>query len=155
MLPPGIGTEGAGIVGVGVDAVDIARLRAVLARRDGLTDRLFTHGELAYATRANDEIPRLATRFAAKEATMKSLGVGLGAFAFHQVEVVRLGLGAPTLMLYGAAAELASDMGVRRWHLSLTHTDQLAMALVVAEGSPAAPAEAHHTGTVTPPGFSS
>ncbi len=128
------------IVGVGVDAVDLDRFRRVLGRRTRMADRLFTAGERAYAEAASDPVPRLSTRFAAKEATMKALGVGLGAFPFTDVEVVRHGLGAPSLVLHRSALELAGDAGVVRWHLSLTHTDQVAMAVVVAEGrGPAAP----------------
>jgi holo-[acyl-carrier protein] synthase len=126
----------AAVVGVGVDAVDLDRLRRMLARRPRLADRLFTPGELAYARRAADPVPRLATRFAAKEATMKALGVGLGAVAFAEVEVVRVGLGPPELALGGAAASRAHRAGVTRWHLSLSHTDRVALALVVAGGSP-------------------
>jgi holo-[acyl-carrier protein] synthase len=101
-------------------------------------------------------VPRLATRFAAKEATMKALGVGLGAFALRQVEVVRIDLDAPTLLLHGAAAELAQRAGVLRWHLSLTHTDQLAMAFVVAEGGPIeAAAGGPVVDVAAPPGISS
>ncbi|MGA3148947.1 MAG: holo-ACP synthase [Acidimicrobiales bacterium] len=122
------------VVGVGVDAVDIERFRRVLGRRTRLADRLFTGGEQAYAGAASDPVPRLSTRFAAKEATMKALGVGLGAFPFTDVEVVRHGLDAPCLVLHRSALELAGDAGVLRWHLSLTHTDQVAMAVVVAEG---------------------
>ncbi len=121
-----------GVVGVGIDAVDIARLAAILDRRPGLATRLFTPEELAYAMRAPDRSPRLATRFAAKEAVMKCLGVGLGAFAFHDVEVVRSGLDAPTLVIRGAAGDLASKAGIGRWHLALTHTDDMAAAVVVA-----------------------
>ncbi len=138
-LVAGIGPE-AGVVGVGVDAVDLARLARVLGRRAGLADRIFTAGELAYARRAADPVPRLATRFAAKEAVMKSLGVGLGAFPFHDVEVVRVGLDAPGLVLAGSAEQRARRAGVTRWHLSLTHTGEVAVALVVAEGTPAPPA---------------
>ena len=65
---------------------------------------------------------------------MKALGVGLGAFPFTDVEVVRHGLDAPSLVLHRSALELADGAGVVRWHLSLTHTDQVAMAVVVAEG---------------------
>ena len=122
------------VVGVGVDAVDIERLRAVLARRRHLAVRLFTPGELAYAHQASDPAPRLATRFATKEAVMKALGLGLGAFGFHDVEVLRDGLDAPRLTLHGAAVDLARSAGVARWHLSLTHTDSLALAAVVADG---------------------
>ncbi len=124
------------VVGVGVDAVDVDRFRRVLARRVHLADRLFTGGERSYAGAATDPVPRLSTRFAAKEATMKALGVGLGAFPFADVEVVRHGLGAPSLVLHGSALARAEDAGVVRWHLSLTHTDQVAMAVVVAEGGP-------------------
>lgn len=123
----------ASVVGIGIDAVDLDRFRGMLARRPRLATRLFTEGERAYAARATDPTPRLATRFAAKEATMKALGVGLGAFPFADVEVVRSGLDAPFLVLSGAAAALAARAGVTRWHLSLTHTDLVAMASVVAE----------------------
>jgi holo-[acyl-carrier protein] synthase len=126
-----------GVVGVGVDAVDLHRFAVVLGRRASLADRLFTPGELAYARSAADPVPRLSTRFAAKEAVMKALGVGLGAFSFHDVEVVRVGLDAPTLVLTGAAVGLAVRAGVSRWHLSLSHTAEVAVALVVAEGGPA------------------
>ncbi len=131
--PPG------GVVGVGVDAVDLARFGRVLARRATVADRLFTPAELAYARSAPDPVPRLSTRFAAKEAVMKALGVGLWAYPFHDVEVVRTGLDGPGLVLTGAAAALARRHGVARWHLSLSHTDQVALALVVAEGGPPAP----------------
>ncbi len=123
------------VVGVGIDAVDVDRFRAVLARRPGLAARLFTGIEREYASGSRDPAQRLATRFAAKEATMKALGVGIGAVRFHEVEVVRDGLGPPSLVLHGAAADVAGAAGVWRWHLSLTHTDTVAMASVVAEGA--------------------
>ena len=91
------------VTGVGIDAVEIERFARVLARRTGMADRLFTPGELAYARAASDPVPRLSTRFTAKEAAMKALGVGLGAFPFHDVEVVRDGLDAPRLVLHGSA----------------------------------------------------
>jgi holo-[acyl-carrier protein] synthase len=132
----GLGTGGGTVVGIGVDAVDVDRLRTVMGRRSGMADRLFTDGERRYAFRAADPVPRMATRFAAKEAAMKALGVGIGAVRFDEVEVVRAGLDAPTLVLHGSAAERARASGVERWHLSLTHTDSVAMAFVVAEGRP-------------------
>jgi holo-[acyl-carrier protein] synthase len=95
--------------------------------------RLFTPGELDYARTAHDDVPRLAARFAAKEAVMKALGVGLGAFSFKDVEVGRQASGAPTLFVRGAAEQLAAEQGVARWHLSLSHTDHVATAIAVAE----------------------
>ena len=124
------------VLGVGIDAVDLERFGRALERRASLADRLFTVDELAYARAATNPVPRLSTRFAAKEAVMKALGVGLGAFPFHAVEVVRVGLDAPGLVLSGAAEALAHRSGVARWHLSLTHTGDVALALVVAEGGP-------------------
>ena len=124
---------GGGVVGIGIDAVDVGRFRVVLARRPTLVRRLFTAGEREYAALVPDPAPRLATRFATKEAVMKALGLGLGAFGFHDVEVVRSGRDAPTVVLHDAAADASRAAGVTRWHLSLTHTDLVALAAVVAE----------------------
>ncbi len=125
-----------GVSGIGIDAVDLERFRAVLGRRPRLAGRLFTDAERAYAGAAADPVPRLATRFAAKEAVIKALGVGLGAFRFAEVEVVREGLDAPFLVLHGSAAARAGRAGVSGWHLSLTHTDLVAVAVVVAVFGP-------------------
>ncbi len=122
----------AGVTGVGLDAVDLDRFRRSLARTPGLAERLFTPAERADAAAQRDPAERLATRFAAKEAVMKALGVGLGAFAFHDVEVTRSPSGAPVLVLTGAAAALAAEHGVQGWRLSLTHTATIAAAVVVA-----------------------
>ena len=121
------------MIGVGVDAVEIERFRRLLARRPRLAQRLFTEGELAYATRRRDPAPPLAARFAAKEAVLKALGVGLGSARMTEIEVTREGTGPPVLNLAGRAATLASDRGVHRWHLSLTHTDAAAVAVALAE----------------------
>jgi holo-[acyl-carrier protein] synthase len=117
---------------VGLDAVEVDRFRKVLARTPGVAQRLFTDAERAYGERAKDPAPRLAARFAAKEATMKALGVGLGAFKFHEVEVVRAESGKPSLRLTGAAADLAASQSVTELHLSITHTDRTAEAVVIA-----------------------
>jgi holo-[acyl-carrier protein] synthase len=118
------------VIGLGIDAVDIDRFRALLARRPGMEARLFTAGEREYAARLADAAPSLAARFAAKEAVMKALGVGLGAFAWQDVEVVRLEGGQPSLRVTGAARALASEQGVGKWRVSLTHTDSFASAVV-------------------------
>ncbi len=120
-------------IGIGVDAVDVERFRTSLTRTPTLRTRLFTEEELAYVAPMADPVPSLAVRFAAREATMKSLGVGLGAFGFHDVWVRRAESGAPSLQVHGPALALAESAGVTRWHLSLTHTDLVAVAYVVAE----------------------
>jgi holo-[acyl-carrier protein] synthase len=123
-----------GIRGLGTDLVEIERFRLALSRRARLSDRLFTDGEQEYAYGQHDPVHSLAARFGAKEAVMKALGAGLGAFAFREVEVVRDDSGAPTLALHGAAATLATERGISAWQLSLTHTDVTAMAVVLALG---------------------
>ncbi len=130
--------NGAGIVGVGVDAVDVVRFRRLLDRRPRFATRCFTQTEQSDANRSADVAQSLAARFAAKEAVMKALGTGIGAFALTDVEVCRTpGTGAarnaPFLVLHGTAAELAGAHGAGRFHLSLTHTDGVAIAFVVAE----------------------
>ena len=117
-------------VGVGIDLVDVERFASALARRPALAARLFSERE---RLDARDRPERLAARFAAKEATWKALGVGLGATRIRDVEVTRTDSGAPTLHLHGLAAQLAADRGVSTWHLSLTHTAHSAGAVVVAE----------------------
>jgi holo-[acyl-carrier protein] synthase len=121
------------MIGVGVDVVEIERFRRSLERTPSMRERLFTAVELAYVAPQADPVPSLAVRFAAREAVMKSLGLGLGAFGFHEVWVERAASGAPSLSFAGRAAELAREAGVTRWHVSLTHSDLVAVAYVLAE----------------------
>jgi holo-[acyl-carrier protein] synthase len=123
------------VLGIGVDAVDIDRFRDVLSRRPGIARRLFSADEQAYAQLSADPAQRLAVRFAAKEAALKALGAGIGAASLRDIEVVRGKDGAPGLSLHREAASLAASRGVERWHLSLTHTSDLAVASAVAEGA--------------------
>lgn len=124
------------IVGIGVDAVDVERFARVLERTPRTRERLFTIEELDYADTLADPMPSLAARFAVREAVMKALGVGLGAFEFHDISVSRSESGQPRIRQSGRAAELASRCGVERWQVSMSHTDQLAVAYVIAEGVP-------------------
>ena len=127
------------MIGIGSDLVDLDRFREVLARTPSIVDRLFTDGEQRYARSRNDPTERFGARFAAKEAAMKAMGVGLGAVGFRDIEVVRAESGAPSLVLHGEAAELARSLGVRRWLLTITHTDHLAQAVAVALGDRSVP----------------
>ena len=120
------------ILGIGVDAVDIERFRRALERTPSMRERLFTPGELAYVSPKSDPVPSLAARFAAREAVMKALGVGLGAFGFHDVWVDRKASGEPLLVVEATAQRLATAASVTSWHLSITHTDSTAIAFVVA-----------------------
>jgi holo-[acyl-carrier protein] synthase len=121
------------MIGVGVDVVDIERFRRSLARTPSMRTRVFTDAELESLSGRVDDVPGLAARFAAREASMKALGLGLGAFGFHDVSVTKAESGAPSLLVVGRAFELATEAGVERWHLSLSHGDSVAIAQVVAE----------------------
>jgi holo-[acyl-carrier protein] synthase len=121
------------VIGIGVDLVEVDRMRQAITRTPSLVAKLFTAGEQAYATATRDPAARYAVRFAAKEAVMKALGVGLGAFDWHDVEVVRSSAGAPSLVLSGRAATLSADAGVGSWLLTLSHTDSFAEAIAVAQ----------------------
>ncbi|MFB9967353.1 holo-ACP synthase [Sinosporangium siamense] len=116
------------IVGIGVDLVDVARFAASLERTPALAGRLFTQGERSPA------VASLAARFAAKEAVAKALGAPPG-LAHREAEVVTGAHGRPELRVTGRAAEVAAELGVRRWHVSLSHDAGLAIAYVVAEGA--------------------
>lgn len=122
------------VVGLGTDLVEVERFRLAMQRRAALPERLFSDAEREYAFRQHDPTKSLAARFGAKEAVMKAMGVGLWKFRFRDVEVVRARSGAPSVSLGGRAAEMAEERGITGWHLSLTHTDTTAMAVVLALG---------------------
>ena len=115
------------IVGIGVDIVDIARFRAALARTPALATRLFAESERGARPES------LAASFAAKEAVAKALGAPVG-LRWTDVSVTRDARGRPTLAVGGTVAAAASQRGVRRWHLSLSHDSGMSIAMVVAEG---------------------
>ena len=114
------------IIGIGVDLVDIARLEQALRRTPALAARLFTEGERRAPPAS------LAACFAAKEAVAKALGAPPG-LRWADVELVHDQAGRPGLQVRGTVADVAHRLGVRRWHLSLTHDGGVSVAFVVAE----------------------
>ncbi len=114
------------IVGIGIDLVDIARLEQALRRTPALAARLFTEGERAAPAAS------LAACFAAKEAVAKALGAPAG-LRWADVEVGHDPAGRPALTVRGTVADAAHRLGVRRWHVSLTHDGGVSVAFVVAE----------------------
>lgn len=123
------------IVGIGVDLIEVARIHsAVNHPRTGerFVHRVFTEEEIAYCLARKRSAESFAARFAAKEATFKALGCLL---PWRDVEVLRQARQAPRLALHGRAQQRAAQLGIRRLHLSLTHTETWALAWVVAEGS--------------------
>ncbi|MBE0598940.1 MAG: holo-ACP synthase [Desulfuromonadales bacterium] len=123
------------IAGVGVDLARIERFRRFLEKgKGGVIERLFTAGEQAYAAGKRDPAPHLAARFAAKEAYLKALGLGLReGMSWQEVEVVHDHLGCPSLRLTGRAGEIFHQRGLRSAHLSYSHDGDYAIATVVLE----------------------
>ncbi|MEQ8318369.1 MAG: holo-ACP synthase [Phycisphaerales bacterium] len=124
------------ILGHGVDLTEVSRIKRSVERFDErFLERVFTEAEREYAGKGPRRFERLAARFAAKEAVFKALGTGWAEGAgWTNIEVAREASGKPTLVLHGKAQEMARAMGVKWWHLSLTHTKTTAMASVIAEG---------------------
>lgn len=120
------------MIGIGVDLCEVDRMRTALARTPGLRRRIFTTEEQEYCDRRRDPAERYAARFAAKEAVLKALGVGLGACRWTDIEVAKAPSGAPHVVLRGRAQSLATAQRVESWRLTITHTRHLAEAIAIA-----------------------
>ncbi len=123
------------IVGTGIDIVEVPRIAASIARfGDRFLHRVFTDAEVQYCQSKPNASERFAARFAAKEAAMKALGTGWrGGIAWREVEVRREPGGRPTVAFNGKAAEFAARLNATRASLSLSHTEQHAVASVILE----------------------
>ena len=123
------------IVGTGVDIAPVARVAQALERfGDRFLRRVFTRAEAAYCCSKRNSAERLAARFAAKEAALKALGTGLRhGITWQDVEVQRVPGSRPMIAFSGAAAEHAARIGARRVSLSLSHTPEQAIAMVILE----------------------
>jgi holo-[acyl-carrier protein] synthase len=124
------------MLGIGTDLCEVDRMRRALERTPALRERVFTAAERAYCDRRRDPTERYAARFAAKEAVLKAMGVGVGACRLSDIEVSRESSGAPSVLLHGGALRLAEERGITAWQLTLTHTRATAHAIAVALGSP-------------------
>jgi holo-[acyl-carrier protein] synthase len=123
------------IVGSGIDLAEIGRIQHSIDRYgQRFLGRVYTVAEQAYCLRKRNSAESFAARFAAKEAGSKALGTGMGyGVNWLEIEVVREASGRPTLQFHGRAAEIAAHLGVTHAALSITHTNELAMASVVLE----------------------
>jgi holo-[acyl-carrier protein] synthase len=123
------------IVGLGVDIAEVERIEAAIGRRgQPFLNRVFTPNEIEYCERFKNKFERYAGRFAAKEATMKALGTGWGrGVRWVDIEVAREPGGRPTIRLAGEAAKIAGGLGVKRISVSITHTEEEALAQVIFE----------------------
>ncbi len=114
----------------GVDIIEVYRIdRAILRHGQRFFDRFFTAQELIDC---GGRTPALAARFAAKEAVAKALGTGIGDVGWQDIEVVNSSRRQPLLRLHGPAKEVAKKLGLGDWSISLSHTHEHAVAVVVA-----------------------
>ncbi|AQU66975.1 holo-ACP synthase [Streptomyces niveus] len=121
------------IIGVGIDVAEIERFAASLERTPAMADRLFSEPELLLPSGERRGIASLAARFAAKEALAKALGAP-GGLHWTDAEVYVEDSGQPRLRVRGTVAARAAQLGVRAWHVSLSHDAGIASAVVIAEG---------------------
>jgi len=124
------------ILGTGIDIIEVERIRRSIQRYgDRFTLRVFTADEVAYCRDKTAWAVHYAGRFAAKEAVMKALQTGWsGGVSWKDITIVRDATGRPGVELTGGAAGRAQRMGVKSWHLSISHSDVNAVAHAIAEG---------------------
>jgi len=123
------------ILGTGIDIIEVARIRSSMERfGDRFLQRILCPEEIAYCFTFKSPPPRVAARFAAKEAISKAFGTGIGRhLAWHDMEIRHEESGKPFVLLHGAAVQLISDRGGKLVHVSLSHTDNYAAAIAVLE----------------------
>ncbi|MEU9862653.1 holo-ACP synthase [Streptomyces sp. NPDC047971] len=121
------------IIGVGIDVAEIDRFAASIERTPGLLQRLFVEREQLLPSGERRGVASLAVRFAAKEALAKALGAPAG-LHWTDAEVYVEGTGQPRLRVSGTVAARAAELGVKHWHVSLSHDAGVASAVVIAEG---------------------
>ena len=118
------------MLSVGVDIIEIARIgRAVTRWGARFLGHVYTDAEIAHC---RGRVPELAARFAGKEAISKALGTGLNGIYWCEMEILPDRRGKPHVTLYGHALARAERLGLRQWAISLSHSDEQAIALVVA-----------------------
>ena len=120
------------MIGIGSDLVEIERFRTALERSPGIRDRTFRVAEREYADARHDPVERYAVRWAAKEAVMKAMGVGLGEVIMSDIEVVRADSGEPSIVLHETALARSDELGITAWKITLSHTESFAQAIAVA-----------------------
>ncbi len=120
------------IIGLGTDIIEIARIKKAVERQgERFLQKLLTQRELDYCTLHKDPFPRIAGRFAAKEAILKAVGTGLtGDITWHDIEIQNEPSGKPFVVLHGSLFEILQEMKI---HLSISHCREYATAAAIIE----------------------
>ena len=120
------------MITIGVDIIETERITQAIDRfGDHFLQRVYTEQELAYC---QGRVDSLAARWAAKEAVGKALGTGIGEVSWQEIEIVNDTKQCPSVRLHGAAADLAAQLGISQFAISISHTKDYAVAFVVGEG---------------------
>ena len=122
------------IFGIGIDIIEVNRIKTVMERDIGFREKIFTEGEIAYCEKMKNKHQNYAARFSAKEAFLKAIGTGWRfGIRFADVDVYHDEFGKPLIRLSGKAEELAMREGISKIHLSLSHLKEMATAVVILE----------------------
>jgi holo-[acyl-carrier-protein] synthase len=130
------------IFGTGTDIMEIHRVKKALGRSPRILDRLFTEYEITYFKSRNMNVQHIAGGFCAKEAVVKALGTGVRGFSWKDVEILRGKSGKPMVKLYNKAKEIAADNNISTIFISISHSENYAVAIAIAELLPDAFMEA-------------
>lgn len=121
------------MIGHGIDLVEIQRIKKIVERKPHFLTRYFSEKEKTYFdTKPQNAYQSIAANFAAKEAVSKALGTGIRGFDLRDIEILRNHLGAPYILLSGNAETLSETLGISQWYISLSHSENYAIASVIA-----------------------
>ncbi len=120
------------IVGIGNDLLDIGRVEA-LKNKESFLKRYFTKEEISLFTRRKYNVEVIAGNFCVKESVVKALGVGFKDFSLTDIEVLRDDVGKPYINLYDKCLEISNNLGINRWHVTISHTKKYVHAVVIGE----------------------
>ncbi|WP_255547709.1 holo-ACP synthase [Crassaminicella indica] len=119
--------------GIGIDIIEIERISNAISRNDKFLHRIFTQKEINYFSTINYRVNTIAGNFAAKEAVVKALGTGFRNFKWTDIEIHRDTLGKPYVIIYNNAKKTAQDKGIKKIHISISHSKAYAVAQAFAE----------------------
>lgn len=122
------------IINTGIDIIEIERIRKAVDKNNKFLNKIFTNREKEYFMPKENNTSHIAGAFAAKEAVSKALGTGFCGVAWREIEIIRDSFGKPEVQLWGNAMDRALKAGIRKIHISISHSRDYAAAVAIAEG---------------------